>query len=218
MTFSPCSIAPLHEVERRGGLRNRERLPGFGDEREQPSAFPRVDGSRDRAQAVVALSSEERQDLLDRPRAVPAGTATGSHVRSFGGSARTSSFDRRSMTPCNCTVSSSMFDAPPVFQPNVSFLRRAVALREREEAAPERVSDELQQHEEIARPARERRARQQLDGQRLRRVRARAGRHLARELAARAGVILQIVGLVEDQRGPGHLLERVCDAGRGCRS
>ena len=56
------------------------------------------------------------------------------------------------------------------------FLRRAVALREREEAAPERMSDELQQHEEIARPARERCAGQQLDDQRLRGLRARARR------------------------------------------
>jgi hypothetical protein len=52
---------------------------------------------------------------------VRAGTSTRSHVRSFGGSARTSSFDRRSMTPCNWTVSSSMFDAPPVFQPKSPF-------------------------------------------------------------------------------------------------
>ena len=48
---------------------------------------------------------------------VPFGTSTGSHVRSFGGSASTSSFDRRSMTPWSCTVSSSTFDAPRVCHP-----------------------------------------------------------------------------------------------------
>ena len=48
---------------------------------------------------------------------VPFGTSTGSHVRSFGGSASTWSLERRSITPCSCTVSSSMFDAPPVCQP-----------------------------------------------------------------------------------------------------
>jgi hypothetical protein len=52
---------------------------------------------------------------------VPDGTSTGSHVRSFGGSASTASFERRSMTPCSWTVSSSMFDAPPVFQPYSPF-------------------------------------------------------------------------------------------------
>ncbi len=48
----------------------------------------------------------------------------------------------------------------------LAFLRRAVALREREEAASERMADQLQQHEEIAGPARERCAGQQLDDQR----------------------------------------------------
>jgi hypothetical protein len=56
--------------------------------------------------------------LLIARAPVVAGTVTGTHARSFGGSASTSSFDRRSMTPCSCTVSSSMFEAPPVFQPN----------------------------------------------------------------------------------------------------
>ena len=70
------------------------------------------------------------------------------------------------------------------------------------------MADELQQHEEIARPAGQRRSGQQLHGERRRRGRG-ARRQLARELAARAGVVLQVVRFVEHQRRPRHAQEAV---------
>ena len=139
MTFSPCSIAPLTKSSVadvfanasacRASMRNASSLPRLRS----------VDVPR-RRRAVASFPARSAKTFLIARAPVPAGTSTGSHVRSFGGSASTSSFDRRSMTPCSWTVSSSMFEAPPVFQPNSPFLRRAVALREREEAAPERMA------------------------------------------------------------------------------
>ena len=108
------------------------------------------------------LAGEELEHLLDGARPGARGTSTGIHVRSFGGSASTSSFVRRSMTPCNWTVSSSMFDAPPVFQPYSPFSAAQYPLGEREKAAAERVSGQLQQHEKIAGTAGERRSGQKL--------------------------------------------------------
>ena len=209
MTFSPCSIAPLTKSSVadvfatasacRASVMNASSCPRF-----RGSA-----ASGERAHAVVALSREERQDLLDRPRAC----ARGHSDRQPRSQLRRQRQDvvLRSAQHDAVQLDRELVDVRRAagLPAELAFLRRAVALREREEAAPERVFDQLQQHEEIARPARERCAGQQLDRQRLRRVRARARREIACELAARAGVVLQIVGLVEHQRRPGHLLERV---------
>ena len=176
-----------HEVERRGCFRNRECLPCFGDEREQPSAFPRVGRlRRPRPHALVALSRQERQDLLDRPRA----GARGHSDRQPRSQLRRQRQDIvfRSAQHDAVQLHRELVDVRRAagLPAKLAFLRRAVALREREEAAPERVSDELQQHEEIAGPARERCARQQLDDQRVRRVRARARRSDSRASLLRA--------------------------------
>jgi hypothetical protein len=62
---------------------------------------------------------------------------------------------------------------------------------------------QLEEHEEIARPAGQRGAGQELDGER-RVGRGGRRRQLTRELAARAGVVLQVMRLVEDERRPRH--------------
>jgi hypothetical protein len=51
----------------------------------------------------------------------PPNTTITKPIPPITGSASTSSFERRSMTPCSCTVSSWMFEAPPVFQPYSPF-------------------------------------------------------------------------------------------------
>ena len=88
------------------------------------------------------------------------------------------------------------------------FLRGAVAFREGEKAAAQRVRRQLQQHEEIPRPAGERGSRQELHGERPVRG-GRGRRQLTRELAPRAGVVLQVMRLVEHQRRPRHAQELV---------
>ena len=111
------------------------------------------------------------------------------------------------MTPCSCTVSSSRFDAPSRLPAEVVLLGGAIALREREEAAPERMADQLQQHEQVARPVRQRRAGQEIDGRLPRRVRRGLSSELPRELAAGARVVLQVVRLVEHEPRPRHASE-----------
>ena len=218
MTFSPCSTAPVTKSIV---------APTFA-----AASFCRAfvsSASSASAQAVARRSSDSGARPLRRRRAgprpsacratpVPFGTSTGSHVRSFGGSASTWSFERRSITPCSCTVSSSRFDAPSRLPAVVVLLGRAVALRKREEAAPERVADELQQHEQVARPVRQRRAGQQVHGRLPRRVRRRVFRELPREPAARARVVLQVVRLVEHEPRPRHARRARRCASTGCRS
>src|SRR6185503_4925279 len=81
--------------------------------------------------------------------------------------------------------------------PEPDMLGRAVALGEGEKAPPHWVPDELQQDEQIAWAVGERRA-----GERVQHSVRRGGDELARELGARARVVLEVVRLVEDHARP----------------
>ena len=70
------------------------------------------------------------------------------------------------------------------------------------------MADELQEHEQVARPVRQRRAGEEVHGRRLRGGRDCAFRELPRETAARARVVLQVMRLVEHDPRPRHPPER----------
>ena len=139
---------------------------------------------------------------------MPAGTSTGSHVRSFG--RQRQHLILRAAQHHAVQLHGQLLEVrravrlPAV----VGLLGGAIALRKREEAPSERVADQLQQHEQVARPVRQRRAGQQVHGRLPRRVRRRVFSELARELAAGARVVLQVVRLVEHEPRPRHAPER----------
>ena len=94
----------------------------------------------------------------------------------------------------------------------ISLLGVAVAFGEREKTAPKRMPDELQQDEQIARPVGQRRAGQEIHGRLLLRDLRRPAGELARDLAPRARVILQVVRFIEDETRPRHRADRVGQA------
>jgi hypothetical protein len=117
MTFSPCSTAP----------RTRSNVVSILATASFCRAFVSSDrrSVRDRASLATDVPDRRARSSVTTSRisraAIPAATVVGNHVRNLGGSDSTSSFARRSIVPCSCTVSSFRFEAPSVFQPYCVF-------------------------------------------------------------------------------------------------
>src|SRR5688572_9351497 len=88
-------------------------------------------------------------------------------------------------------------------------MRRAVSLRERQEAPRHRMTRQMEQREQVARAIRERRAGERMNDH----IRARGIHDLATDLAALAAVVLEVVRLIEHDSLPRQLRERTFLAG-----
>ena len=172
-----------------------------------------VDGRPGRARSWLTSSSTTFR-MSRTP--VPFGTSTGSHVRSFGGSVE--HLVLRAAQHHAVQLHGQLLEVRRAvgLPAEVVVLGGAVALREREKAAPKRMADELQQDEQIARPIRQRRA-----GEAGRRPARSAPRRRRAPRASRlrcARVILQVVRLVEDEPGPRLVVRARRCVLPGCRS
>ena len=217
MTFSPCSIAPLTKSIVAATFARRERLARL---RRRPGAVA--------PEGAARLMLDPRRDSL----------AADQQLHDFPHVARAGArrhLDRQPRPQLrrqrqDIVLRSAQHDAVQLHRQLVEVRRavglpavvvllgRAIALREREEAAAERVADQLQQHEQVARPVGQRRAGQQVDRRLPAACDFARSARLPRQLAARAGVVLQVVRLVEDEPGPGHASRGRRRASTGCRS